>query len=55
MIGLKVYWPKRYATAWEAQTRTRWGGLWVGLRFPRFWKTSGLFFARLTDREGSPK
>lgn len=32
----------RYATAREGQI----GRLWYGLRYPRFWKTSGMFFIR---------
>lgn len=32
----------KYATAWECQI----GRLWFGLRFPRFWRTSGPLFIR---------
>lgn len=40
----------RYATAWEAQ----YGRVWVHIRYPRFWKTSGLGFVRWLDKDGNP-
>lgn len=36
----------KYATAWELQV---WR-IWVGIHQPRFWKTSGLGFARWVGR-----
>ena len=37
----------RYATAWEAQI----GRLWFAIRFPKFWRTSGLGFVRITGKD----
>jgi hypothetical protein len=37
------------ATAWEFQV---WR-IWFAVRFPRFWRTSGLGFVRFTSADGS--
>lgn len=37
------------ATAWEVQIFR----VWIAVRHPRFWHTSGLGFVRITDRGGN--
>ena len=40
-------WFKRQATGWEAQ----FGNLWVKIWYPKFWRTSGLGFIRIIEKE----
>lgn len=44
-------WFRRTATSWEAQFCR----VWIDIAFPRYWKTSGIGFIRLTDKDGSAR
>ena len=45
-------WPSKGATAWEAQFGTTRFSLWFYLRYPRYWRTSGIGFVRVVNEEG---
>lgn len=44
-------WCQKGATSWDWQI----GRVWLCIRYPRFWRTSGFGFIQITNKDGSAR